>query len=87
MSWMRVGRSVRAIRLRLGLRQSDVAERARVSRSSVSLLERGFATRLSVAVVQAIAAALGARLDPRLTWQGPTSIACSTPITRRCRPP
>ncbi len=71
MSWIRIGRSLRAIRLRLRLRQSDVADRARVSRSSVSLLERGFATRLSVAAIEAITAALGARLDARLSWQGP----------------
>lgn len=71
MSWIRIGRSVRAIRLRLRLRQSDVAARARVSRSSISLLERGFADRLSVATIEAIAAALGARLATRLTWHGP----------------
>lgn len=71
MSWIRIGRAVRAIRLRLRLRQADVADRARVSRSSVSLLERGFATRLSVATVEAIIATLGARLEGRVAWRGP----------------
>ena len=71
MSWIRIGRSLRAIRLRLRLRQSDVASRAHVSRSSVSLLERGHASRLSVGTVEAILDAVGARLDPRVAWRGP----------------
>ena len=39
----RVGRSLRAIRVRLGLRQADVARRAGCSRSFVSKVERGLA--------------------------------------------
>ncbi|MEO8247716.1 MAG: helix-turn-helix domain-containing protein [Chloroflexota bacterium] len=71
MSWIRIGRAARAIRLRLRLRQSDVAARARVSRSAVSLLERGHASRLGVGTVEAILAAVGARLEGRLSWGGP----------------
>lgn len=71
MTWSRLGRQLRAIRLRLGLRQADVAARASVSRSAVSLVERGLVERLSVSVVQAVIHALDARLEPRLLWHGP----------------
>jgi transcriptional regulator with XRE-family HTH domain len=66
-----MGRFVRMIRLRLGLTQADAGRRAGVSRSAVSLFERGHGVRLSVATVHAICAALGARLDHRLDWRGP----------------
>ena len=70
MSWITIGRSLRAIRLRLRLRQADVAARAHVSRASVSLLERGHASRLALGTVEAILDAVGARLDGRLSWRG-----------------
>jgi transcriptional regulator with XRE-family HTH domain len=66
-----MGRVVRMIRLRLGLTQADAGRRAGVSRSAVSLFERGLGSRLSVATVHAICAALDARLDHRLDWRGP----------------
>ncbi len=71
MSWSRLGGQVRVIRLRSALRQADVARRAGLSRSTVSLLERGRAERLSVGAVEAVVGALGARLDARLIWRGP----------------
>jgi transcriptional regulator with XRE-family HTH domain len=67
---MVIGRQARAIRLRRGLRQADVAGQAQVSRSAVSLLERGQLGRLSVASVERMLAALGARFDPRISWSG-----------------
>lgn len=69
-NWLRVGRLARAIRLRSGLRQQDVGTRAKVSRSAVSLVERGQAARLTIATVEAVLAALGARLDMRVSWNG-----------------
>jgi transcriptional regulator with XRE-family HTH domain len=71
MSWVRLGRQMRAIRLRSRLRQTDVARLAHVSRSAVSLIELGRAERLSVRVVESVVAGLGARLDARLLWHGP----------------
>lgn len=71
MSWVRLGRQLRAIRLRSRLRQTDVARLAHVSRSAVSLIELGRAERLSVRVLESVVAALGARLDARLLWHGP----------------
>jgi transcriptional regulator with XRE-family HTH domain len=70
MNWVHLGRTVRAIRLRQGLRQSDVGARARVSRSVVSIVERGGSERLSIGTIEAVLAALGARLDAKLSWQG-----------------
>lgn len=71
MSWPRLGRQLRAIRLRSRLRQVDVARQARVGRSAVSLIELGRAEQLSVRTVESVIGALGARLDPRLLWHGP----------------
>ncbi len=67
---VRLGRQLRAIRRHLALRQSDVAARAEVSSSTVSLFERGFLGRLSVATVRRIAAAVGAEFDGVLRWRG-----------------
>jgi transcriptional regulator with XRE-family HTH domain len=67
----RLGRVARAIRLRLGLTQDELGRRAGLSRSAVSLLERGSGMRLSVAALHAIVVALGARLDHRIDWRGP----------------
>jgi transcriptional regulator with XRE-family HTH domain len=67
----RLGHLSRMIRLRLGLTQVEAGRRAGVSRSAVSLLERGLGARLSVATVHAVCAALAARLDHRLDWRGP----------------
>jgi transcriptional regulator with XRE-family HTH domain len=56
--------------VRLGLRQVDVAARARVSRSFVSNLERGLSRSTDVARIEAVCAALGADLDVRIRWRG-----------------
>ena len=61
---------MRAIRLRSGLTQAAVAAAARVSRSTVSLVERGAAARLSHASIDGVLTVLGARLDMRLLWKG-----------------
>lgn len=75
MGWMRLGRQLRAIRLRAirlraRLTQAEVAAVAHVSRSAVSLLECGAAARLSVATMEAILHAVGARLRLQLLWNG-----------------
>lgn len=66
----RVGRAIRAIRIRAGLRQVDLAARAGVSRSFVSKVERGKATTADVGKLQAVCVALGADLEVRVRWQG-----------------
>jgi transcriptional regulator with XRE-family HTH domain len=59
MDLQRFGRAIRAVRVRRGLRQSDLAERARVSRSVVGRIERGERTGLTVDALIAVAEALG----------------------------
>lgn len=53
----RVGAALRAVRIRRGWRQADVARRARVSASVVSLIERGHLNRVSFRALRAVAAA------------------------------
>jgi transcriptional regulator with XRE-family HTH domain len=65
-----VGRSLRAIRVRLQLRQVDVAARAGVSRAFVSKLERGLVRHSDLALVERLCAALEASLDVRVRWRG-----------------
>jgi transcriptional regulator with XRE-family HTH domain len=65
-----VGGAFRAVRLRKGLRQSDVGRSARVHRSVVSLIERGHLEHLSFASFSAVAGALEIRLDVVPRWRG-----------------
>jgi transcriptional regulator with XRE-family HTH domain len=67
---VRIGNTIRVIRVRKRLRQVDVARRAGVRREVVSRVERGAAGRTPVAVLRDIAATLGIRVDVRLSWQG-----------------
>lgn len=67
---VRLGTSLRVLRVRKHLRQADVARRAGVRRETVSRLERGAAGRSALGVIRAVAAALGADVDIRIRWQG-----------------
>jgi transcriptional regulator with XRE-family HTH domain len=62
-----VGRAVRAVRVRKRLRQADVAEVAKVSRSTVSRIERGRVEALQVGTLRRVCGALDVRLllEPR----------------------
>jgi transcriptional regulator with XRE-family HTH domain len=65
----RIGRSLRAIRIRLGLRQVDVAAASGLARSVISRIELGeFAGSLDA--IKAVCSALGADLDVRIRWRG-----------------
>jgi transcriptional regulator with XRE-family HTH domain len=64
------GRGVKALRLRKGWRQDDLADAAQVSRGVVARIERGNADRVTVATLDKVAAAVGARVACRLTWNG-----------------
>lgn len=66
----KVGAVVRAVRRKLGWRQTDVALKARVAQSAVSLLERGHLEHLSVRTIRRICAALDIRLDLVPRWRG-----------------
>jgi transcriptional regulator with XRE-family HTH domain len=60
---VRIGRALRALRIRRGWRQVDVARRARVSAGVVSLIERGHLERVSTRAQRRVATALGIRID------------------------
>lgn len=66
----RIGRSIRAIRIRLGWRQSDLADAADVSRSYVSKLERGLLGNADLDRLERVCRALGADQDVRVRWRG-----------------
>lgn len=67
---VRLGRTLRTIRRRLGLRQVEVARRAALSQQAVSAVERG-AGQPGLPVVEAVASALGASLEVSVRWRGP----------------
>ena len=67
----RIGRALRALRLRAGLRQADVAERAGVSQSLVSTIEAGGCRTVTVETLRAVFRAVGAGFDGEVLWRGP----------------
>ena len=67
---VRLGNTLRVLRIRKHLRQADVARRAGVRRETVSRLERGGLDRAPLHRIRAVANALGATLDVHLRWQG-----------------
>jgi transcriptional regulator with XRE-family HTH domain len=66
----RLGSALRTIRLRLGLRQVDVARRAGLSQTIVSRVERGMAASVRVSTMLTVAEALEASVDLGLRWRG-----------------
>jgi transcriptional regulator with XRE-family HTH domain len=66
----KLGRSIRALRHRLGWRQIDLAARCRMSQAALSRIECGDLGRVSVASLDALVTALGAELDVRIRWRG-----------------
>lgn len=67
---MRLGRSIRALRVRRGWRQGDLASEAGLARSVIGRVERGERAGVTLDAIDAIAAALGATADLALRWQG-----------------
>ena len=67
---IQLGARFRGVRLRLGLRQQDVAARARVSDASVSRIERGHLDALSLRTLRAVAAVLEIRVELLPRWRG-----------------
>jgi transcriptional regulator with XRE-family HTH domain len=66
----RVGRALRALRQRRGLRQSEVAAAAGVSQSTISHVESGRLAGLPVATVRRIFAAVDAGFEGTVLWRG-----------------
>jgi transcriptional regulator with XRE-family HTH domain len=67
---IQIGSAFRHLRIRRGLRQSDVAQLAGVSRSAVSRLERGRLDELPLGAIRLIAAAYDARFEVVPRWRG-----------------
>jgi len=66
----RLGTTLRAIRVREGLRQADLAARAKVSASMVGRIERGGASTIPLGRLRRIFRAMGARLDSYVRYEG-----------------
>ena len=66
----RLGLVLRALRLRLGWRQADLARKARVSQSTASRAERGHLGSLSVDTARRLFAAVDARAEMDVRWRG-----------------
>jgi transcriptional regulator with XRE-family HTH domain len=59
----RVGSTLRAVRIRRGMRQVDLAAAAQTSTSTISRIEHGHLDSLSLRALRAVARALDVRLD------------------------
>lgn len=70
MDVIRFGLGMRALRRRRRWTQAHLAAMAKVSRSVIWRVERGYADRVAVHVLVRVATALDARIDMRLLWQG-----------------
>jgi transcriptional regulator with XRE-family HTH domain len=67
---IRVGRILRALRIRRGLTQSELGARVGLSQAAISLIERGHSANLSGATMRRVFAALDARWEPTVSWRG-----------------
>jgi transcriptional regulator with XRE-family HTH domain len=65
----RFGSTIRAIRIRRKLRQSDLARLADVSVGMISRIERGHLDRVTLATIRAVAKALDVRVDLVPRWR------------------
>jgi transcriptional regulator with XRE-family HTH domain len=70
MDRVRIGMTYRAVRLKLRLRQQDVATRARVSRATIVRIEHGHVGGMTIDTLEQVANALEIRLDAILRWRG-----------------
>jgi transcriptional regulator with XRE-family HTH domain len=66
----RVGASLRALRIRRRLRQTDVSIEAEISRGAAMLIEAGRLDRVRFGDIRRFAKVLGARFDGSVLWQG-----------------
>ena len=67
---LRIGAVIRALRLRLGLTQAELAIKAGVSPAMISRLEHGRFETTDIRTLRRVFAALDARVDLVPRWQG-----------------
>jgi transcriptional regulator with XRE-family HTH domain len=65
-----LGSAIRAVRIKQGLTQAELAARVGVSRSIVSLIERGRAEETTLSTVRRVAASLGVSVAFIPRWRG-----------------
>jgi transcriptional regulator with XRE-family HTH domain len=70
MDQVRIGQMVRALRRRLDWRQIDLAQRARLSQTMVSRVERGDLRGVPIEVIERVVNAVGGRLRVDILWRG-----------------
>jgi transcriptional regulator with XRE-family HTH domain len=70
MDVVRLGLGYRALRRKRAWTQQQVAHGAGVSRACIQRIERGGADSVNGGALRRVAAALGARFEQRLLWQG-----------------
>lgn len=70
MNEVQLGSVLRRVRLRAGLRQADIAQRAGVSQVTVSRIEHGLIRNLQLGTVVRVLAALEMSLDLIPRWRG-----------------
>ena len=66
----RVGTALRTIRIRKRWRQEDLSAKAGVSRASIGRIESGQLASVPLGTIRRVAAALDARFDTVVRWQG-----------------
>lgn len=66
----RVGNALRSIRVRRRWRQADLAARVGLSRATIIRIERGRLESVPLGTIRQVAAALDARFDTVVRWQG-----------------
>jgi transcriptional regulator with XRE-family HTH domain len=66
----RIGSLVRALRVRAGMRQVDLAVAAGVSQSLISSIECGHIDASTIATLRRVFQALGGRFDGHVLWRG-----------------
>ena len=67
---IRVGLSLRALRIRRRLTQSQVASAVGVSRATVGRIERGHVDQVTLRTLVRVAAVLGSAVNVRVLWHG-----------------
>lgn len=69
-TWLRTGRALRALRIRRGMGQLDLAHRVGVSRATISRIERGELSGITLGRLSEVVAGLGAVLHVSIRWNG-----------------
>jgi len=67
---IRLGLSLRALRIRRRMTQAQLGSATGLSRAAISRLERGHVERATLRTVTRVAAVLGATVTVRVLWQG-----------------